>query len=73
MLLKDEPIEATGLSETTIKAKLLKDPPELGLIKAKQGVKSGEMEENSWAFITRCYMPSDNTINDRMLKKLKIK
>ena len=67
-LLKDELMMATGLSEEQLKVKLLKNPPEDGLAKAEQDVEFGGINRDSWAYITRCYMPSNSTIRDRMLK-----
>ena len=69
-LLKDELIDATGLTEGEIKEKLIKEVPEdsLNLRKARQAVaEQRAVEENSWGYITMLYAPSDCTLRDRML------
>lgn len=70
VLLKDELIRATGLSEKELKAKLLEVAPPLSA-QGESCVKSGGVKEGSWAYITLHYAPSDCTIRDRMLKAIK--
>ena len=70
-LLKDELMGATGLSEAQLKQRLLKKASEIGLRKARQDVENNAFVEDSWAFLTTCYTPSDSTLRDRMLKAVK--
>lgn len=73
VLLKDELINATSLTEEEIKKRLIKaipeDSPELR--NAKRVVASNAVNENTWGYITMLYAPSDSTLKDRMLKVLK--
>ncbi len=63
-LLKDELINATGLTEGKIKEKPIKAIPEDSVDQQKA------VEENSWGYITMLYAPSDGTLRDRMLEVL---
>ena len=70
-LLKDELMEATGLSEEDLKKRLLKNPPTFGFKKAEADAEQNRLDKDSWAYITTCYTPSDNTLLDRMLAVVK--
>lgn len=70
-LLKDDLMKITGLSEDKLKGKLLDKAPNTFITQAGHEVDNGAMVKDSWAYITRLYAPSDNTLMDRMLQIIK--
>ena len=61
-LLKDELMEATGLSEDALKKKLLDKAPKS--IQAEGLIKTNAVTKDSWAYLTACY---GFNAKDRML------
>ena len=67
-LLKDELMEATGLSEEELKKRLLETAPDWSVRRAERLLGANACEVDSWAYISACHGTDPPcTLKDRML------
>ena len=67
-MLKDELMEATGLSEEELKKRLMETAPERSVERAERLLNANACEVDSWAYISACHgTDPPSTLRDRML------